>query len=90
MTTLNINGKPVNVEAEPETPLLWVLRSELKLVGTNSGAAGACAARARCIWTDSRCGHASRPSTSSGGVRSSPSKDFKVRRPTRCGGHGPR
>jgi isoquinoline 1-oxidoreductase alpha subunit len=37
MTTLNINGKPVNVEAEPETPLLWVLRSELKLVGTKFG-----------------------------------------------------
>jgi isoquinoline 1-oxidoreductase alpha subunit len=37
MTTLNINGKRVNVEAEPETPLLWVLRSELKLVGTKFG-----------------------------------------------------
>jgi isoquinoline 1-oxidoreductase alpha subunit len=46
MTTLNINGNPVNVEAEPETPLLWVLRSELKLVGTKfgcgKGLCGAC------------------------------------------------
>ena len=37
MTTLKINGTTVHVEAEPETPLLWVLRAELKLVGTKFG-----------------------------------------------------
>jgi isoquinoline 1-oxidoreductase subunit alpha len=37
MMTLNINGKITSVEAEPDTPLLWVLRSELKLVGTKFG-----------------------------------------------------
>jgi isoquinoline 1-oxidoreductase subunit alpha len=37
MTTLNINGRITSVEAEPDTPLLWVLRSELKLVGTKFG-----------------------------------------------------
>jgi isoquinoline 1-oxidoreductase alpha subunit len=37
MTTLNINGQAVNVEVEPDTPLLWVLRGELKLVGTKFG-----------------------------------------------------
>jgi isoquinoline 1-oxidoreductase alpha subunit len=37
MTMLNINGKITSVEAEPDTPLLWVLRSELKLVGTKFG-----------------------------------------------------
>jgi isoquinoline 1-oxidoreductase alpha subunit len=37
MTKLNINGKITSVEAEPDTPLLWVLRSELKLVGTKFG-----------------------------------------------------
>ncbi|MDP9091164.1 MAG: (2Fe-2S)-binding protein [Pseudomonadota bacterium] len=37
MTTLNINGKITSVEAEPDTPLLWVLRGELKLVGTKFG-----------------------------------------------------
>ncbi|MEK8050215.1 (2Fe-2S)-binding protein [Ideonella sp. DXS22W] len=36
-TTLNLNGQPVSVQAEPETPLLWVLRGELKLTGTKFG-----------------------------------------------------
>ena len=36
-TTLNINNKPVTVTAEPDTPLLWVLRGELKLTGTKFG-----------------------------------------------------
>ncbi len=34
---LDINGVIVNVIAEPDTPLLWVLRSELRLVGTKYG-----------------------------------------------------
>jgi isoquinoline 1-oxidoreductase alpha subunit len=34
---LDINGKAVNVIAEPDTPLLWALRSELRLVGTKYG-----------------------------------------------------
>src|SRR5260370_12224303 len=37
MTTLIINGKAVTVKAERDTPLLWVLRGELKLVGTKYG-----------------------------------------------------
>jgi isoquinoline 1-oxidoreductase alpha subunit len=37
MTTLKINGQMVTVSAEPDTPLLWVLRGELKLVGTKFG-----------------------------------------------------
>ncbi|MDC8015476.1 (2Fe-2S)-binding protein [Tahibacter soli] len=37
MTTLNINGRDVDVTAEPDTPLLWVLRAELALVGTKFG-----------------------------------------------------
>lgn len=37
MTTLHINGKPVEVQAEPDTPLLWVLRGELKMTGTKYG-----------------------------------------------------
>ena len=32
--TLNINGKQVVVSADEDTPLLWVLRDELDLVGT--------------------------------------------------------
>lgn len=29
MLTLNINGKTERVDAEPDTPLLWVLRDTL-------------------------------------------------------------
>ena len=37
MTTLNVNGKNVNVTVEDEMPLLWVLRDELGLTGTKYG-----------------------------------------------------
>lgn len=35
--TLQVNGKPRVVEADPDTPLLWILRDELQLVGTKFG-----------------------------------------------------
>src|SRR6201998_3078469 len=45
-TAFTTNGKAVTVEAEPDTPLLWVLREHLKLTGTKFGcgiaACGAC------------------------------------------------
>lgn len=34
---LNVNGKKVSVEVEADTPLLWVLRDQLDLVGTKFG-----------------------------------------------------
>jgi len=34
MAKLKINGKPVNVDADGSTPLLWVLREQLGLTGT--------------------------------------------------------
>lgn len=34
---LDINGKKIDVEATPDTPLLWVLRDNLKLKGTKYG-----------------------------------------------------
>lgn len=34
---VNINGKKHSVDVDPETPLLWVLRDNLKLVGTKYG-----------------------------------------------------
>ncbi len=37
MPTLNVNGKAFAVNAEEDTPLLWVLRGELKLTGTKFG-----------------------------------------------------
>ncbi len=35
--TLSINGQKRDVEAEPGTPLLWVIRDELDLTGTKYG-----------------------------------------------------
>jgi isoquinoline 1-oxidoreductase alpha subunit len=37
MITLNINKKTYNIDADPETPLLWVLRDHVGLVGTKYG-----------------------------------------------------
>jgi isoquinoline 1-oxidoreductase alpha subunit len=37
MITLNINGKATRVDAEPDTPLLWMLRDTLQLTGTKFG-----------------------------------------------------
>ena len=46
MQELNLNGKAVQVDAEPDMPLLWVLRDLLDLTGTKYGcgvaACGAC------------------------------------------------
>jgi isoquinoline 1-oxidoreductase beta subunit len=37
MPQLHVNGQPYEVQAEADTPLLWVLRGELKLTGTKYG-----------------------------------------------------
>ena len=37
MTRIDLNGKAVSVEAEADTPLLYVLRDELKLNGAKFG-----------------------------------------------------
>ncbi|MBA2965428.1 MULTISPECIES: 2Fe-2S iron-sulfur cluster-binding protein [Ramlibacter] len=46
---LQVNGRSVEVEAEPQMPLLWVLRDLLGLTGTKYGcgvaACGACTVR---------------------------------------------
>jgi len=46
MNQLNLNGRDVQVEVDPSTPLLWVLRDSIGLTGTKFGcgiaACGAC------------------------------------------------
>jgi len=37
MPTLNVNGRNLEVQADPSTPLLWVLREQLGLTGTKYG-----------------------------------------------------
>lgn len=43
MVAFKINGKAESVAAEPDTPLLWVIREHLKITGTKFGCgAGLC------------------------------------------------
>ncbi len=43
--TLNVNGQSHTVDAAPDTPMLWVLRDHLELVGTKYGCGmGVCGA----------------------------------------------
>lgn len=45
MVAFTVNGKSASVEAEPDTPLLWVIREHLQLTGTKFGCgAGLCGA----------------------------------------------
>lgn len=37
MIAFEVNGKSVTTNSDPETPLLWVIRDELKLKGTKFG-----------------------------------------------------
>lgn len=39
-TVLQVNGRRQTVDVDPETPLLWVLRDTLGLVGTKFGCGG--------------------------------------------------
>src|SRR5687768_15229258 len=38
--SLNVNNRAVQLDVDPETPLLWVLRDHLSLVGTKFGCGG--------------------------------------------------
>ena len=37
MIKLNVNGRDIEVDVDPETPLLWVLRDTIGLTGTKYG-----------------------------------------------------
>jgi isoquinoline 1-oxidoreductase alpha subunit len=37
MSSFNLNGKPVTVDADPTMPVLWALRDQLGLTGTKFG-----------------------------------------------------
>ena len=41
MANLNINGKAVEIDAAPETPLLWALRDHMQMTGTKFGCGAA-------------------------------------------------
>ena len=37
MVKLNVNGRTVEVDADPDTPLLWAIREQIGLTGTKYG-----------------------------------------------------
>ncbi|MGH8855334.1 MAG: (2Fe-2S)-binding protein [Telluria sp.] len=41
MVTLNINGRDLQVDADPATPILWALRDQLDMTGTKFGCGAA-------------------------------------------------
>ena len=49
--TLNINGKQQAVDVDPKTPVLWILREHLNLVGTKYGCGIAHVVHAPSTWT---------------------------------------
>jgi isoquinoline 1-oxidoreductase alpha subunit len=57
MITLSINGETRQVDAEPDTPLLWVLRDTIGLTGTKYGCGiaycGACSVHVNGVVTRS-------------------------------------
>ena len=36
-TSFTLNGQPVSVDADPDMPILWVIREQMKLTGTKFG-----------------------------------------------------
>jgi len=41
MVTLNINGRDMQIDADPSTPILWALRDNLNMTGTKFGCGAA-------------------------------------------------
>ena len=85
MPSLKINGRTVEVDAEPDTPLLWVLRDHLGMTGTKYGCGiaqcGACT-----VHVDG-AGDALLPAPGRGGAaaaRSRPSRACRARSARRC------
>ena len=91
MARLTINGTARDIDAEPDTPLLWVIREQVGLTGTKYGCGiaqcGACTVHidgeaVRSCSVTLRVAEASR--------RSSPSKASRPTARTRCRRRGSR
>jgi hypothetical protein len=73
MTTLNINGRNMSVDAVSDTPLLWAIREQLQMTGTTAVVL-VCAAPAPCTSTARLFVHARPWSAMSPARRSPPSR----------------
>ena len=79
-TRFTVNGKTVDVKAEPDTPLLWVIRDEIGLTGTKFGC-GAALCGACTVHLDGAAG-ALVPDAGLGGRRAEGHDDREPRRAT--------
>jgi xanthine dehydrogenase iron-sulfur cluster and FAD-binding subunit A len=56
--TIVINGNSVEIDADADTPLLWIIRERLKLTGTKFGCGiaqcGACTVHLTCSQVEAR------------------------------------
>jgi len=66
MVSLIVNGKTRNVEATPDTPLLWCCANCSTSPGTKFAAASPCAVPARCTSMGSPCAPARAVSAAAG------------------------
>jgi isoquinoline 1-oxidoreductase subunit alpha len=69
MISLNINGKAISVDAEPDTPLLWVLRDHLDMTGTKYGCGMALCGACTVHINDAPARSCSTPAASAAGKR---------------------
>jgi isoquinoline 1-oxidoreductase len=56
--SLTVNGNRHQIDASPETPLLYVLRNDLGLNGANMAVGQGNAGPAPCNWMARPCSHA--------------------------------
>lgn len=61
MIGFSVNGKSVDLDVDPSTPLLWVIREQLGLTGTKYGCGMAQCARVPSISREKQCAPALRP-----------------------------
>ena len=84
MFSLNVNGQTVEVDAEPDTPLLWVLRDQSAWSAPSSAAASPSAAPAPCMSTAAATRSCQLPLRAPSAPRSSPSRAWAARSATPC------
>jgi isoquinoline 1-oxidoreductase subunit alpha len=58
MSSFTLNGKPVTVDADPSTPILWAVRDNLGLTGTKFGCGMAQCGACTCMTPISAAGGA--------------------------------
>ena len=83
-TKINVNGRAVSVNAEPDTPLLWVIRDELGMTGTKFGCGVALCGACTVHLDGNPVRSCQTPISAVVGKKCPPSKAFRATTRTRC------